>query len=174
MLKEIWKPVPDWEGFYEVSNLGRARNSKTGKLKPHNINNYGYARLQCYDKKRRQKIFIHKLVALLFVDGFEEGLVVNHKDGDKTNNIWSNLEWVSRSYNNSHAFESGARSYTQGKVLCKLTTSCGLELFFESVVACGKSIGVTDKRLHHLMKNNHGYIPEVDAKISKCVSNDQR
>jgi len=67
VLKEIWKNVPEWEDFYEVSNFGRARNKKTGKLKPLDVNNYGYSRLQCYNGERRKKLFIHRLVATLFV-----------------------------------------------------------------------------------------------------------
>lgn len=172
MLKEIWTEIPNWEGLYEVSNFGRARNARTKKLKPHDFNNYGYARVQCYDGERRAKLFIHRLVAGLFVLGKEANLVVNHKDGDKTNNIYTNLEWVTRSYNNSHALSIGLKEAKRKNTPCKLKLLCGTEIFFESIVDCAKSIGLSDKRLHHLIKTQKGFIPEIDATISKCVSND--
>lgn len=172
MLKEIWTEIPNWEGLYEVSNFGRARNAKTKKLKPHDFNNYGYARVQCYNGESRAKLFIHRLVAELFVSGKQEGFVVNHKDGDKTNNIFTNLEWVTRSYNNSHALTNGLKEAKKKNTPCKLTLKCGTELFFETVMACARSIGLSDKRLHHLIKTQNGFIPEIDAVISKCVSND--
>jgi len=173
MLQEQWLPIPNWEDFYEVSNYGRARNRKTKKLKPHDINNYGYCRVQCYNGKIRQKFFVHKLVAQLFLDGFSEDLVVNHKDGDKTNNMYSNLEWVTRSYNNNkHAFVLGLKEGKKINTPCVLVTRDGTSIFFDTIVDCGKSIGICEKRLHHLIKTQNGFIPEINATISKCVSND--
>lgn len=171
MLEEIWKPLPGWDNYYEVSNLGRARNRNTKKLKTLDINSIGYARVCCYNGSERAKFFIHIVVATLFLDPIP-GFVVNHKDGDKTNNMVDNLEWVSRSTNNKHAVAKGLKKYTKGKQPCVLTTSDGTEIFFESIAACSRSIGITDKRLHHLIKTQCGRIPEIGAKISKCVSND--
>ncbi len=172
MLKEIWKNVPEWEDFYEVSNFGRARNKKTGKLKPLDVNNYGYSRLQCYNGERRKKLFIHRLVATLFVEGFVEGYTVNHKDGNKSNNMAENLEWVSASRNYRHCYETGLRAGKYEKIPARLRTSDGTEIFFESLSSLAKAIGLTPKRLDHLLKTQGGYIPEINAHVSKCVSND--
>ncbi len=171
MLKEIWKPIPGWETLYEISNYGRARNTNTKKLKALDINSTGYARVCCYNGTTRAKFFIHVLVATVFLTP-TPNFVVNHKDGDKTNNMVDNLEWVSRANNNKHAAGSGLKKYTVRKQPCVLKTSDGTEIFFESIAACSRSIGITDKRLHHLLKTQCGYIPEIGAKISKCVSND--
>lgn len=170
---EIWKDVPSWEGLYEVSNFGRCRSVRTGKIKPLDVNNCGYSRLQCYDGKRRQKLFVHRLVALLFVDGYKDGLVVNHKDGDKSNNMFSNLEWVTRSDNNKHAFHIGLKDRNRKDTPCYLEMpKTNQKVFFNTVMDASKSIGLSDKRLHHLIKTQGGYIPEVDMYIRKCVSND--
>lgn len=169
MVEEVWEPVPEWEGLYEVSNLGRAKNTKTSRIKNLDFNNYGYARIQCYDGKRRAKHFIHRLVAQLFVKGFKEGYVVNHIDCDKTNNVYTNLEWVTRSRNNAHAIENGLSNIVGGKRECKLTSTTGFYKTFESVCACGRYLGLSDKRLHHLIKTQGGFIPEFNLTIEKVV-----
>lgn len=56
-----------------------------------------------------KRFFVHRLVAYHFVDGYQDGLVVNHKDGNKLNNEADNLEWVTRSENDLHAFKLGLR-----------------------------------------------------------------
>lgn len=60
-------------------------------------------------KPIKKRFFIHRLVAIYFVDGYSSELVVNHKDGDKTNNRFENLEWVTRSQNDLHAYKNGLR-----------------------------------------------------------------
>ena len=173
MLIEVWKQVPEFEDKYEVSNLGRLRNYKTKKLKPADINNYGYARLQAFNGEIRKKLFVHRLVATLFL-GLppDSSYVVNHKDGDKTNNIYTNLEWVSHAENDKHKYKMNLQERKKVFILCKLVTKDGTELFFESLSACGRSIGLSDKRLAHLLKTQNGFIPEIQATIVKCVSND--
>lgn len=171
MEKEIWKDVPEWEDCYMVSNFGRAFSKRKNKIKPLDMNNYGYLRLCCYDGKRRKKFFMHRLVGLLFVDGYKDGYVIDHIDGDKTNNNASNLEWVSRSENTRRAFKLGLKEKKKKDMPCYLQFGDN-KVYFETVMSAGKSIGLSDKRLYHLMKTQGGYIPEIDAYIFRCVSND--
>lgn len=168
---EIWKDVPGWEGLYKVSNFGRCLSVKKNKIKPLDKNSYGYLRLQCYKEGKRAKPFVHQLVAKLFVSGYKEGLVVNHKDGCKQNNMWNNLEWTTRSNNSRHAYALGLQEAKHIKQPCYIEKN-GLKVYFETLTSAGKSIGVDGKRLNHLIKTRGGYIPEVDAFIFKCVSND--
>ena len=172
MLNEIWLPVPEWENFYTVSNYGRCFSIRTNKIKPLDPNTYGYLRLQCYDGNRRQKLFVHKLVATLFVPGYFEGAVVNHIDGDKTNNIYTNLEWVTKSRNLKHAYEIGTMIPKKKDQPVVLVTKDGTSVYFPTAIACARSIGISDKRLHHLIKKYNGYVPEIGGYVSKCVSND--
>lgn len=53
----------------------------------------------------KKRFFIHRLVALHFCKGYQEDLIVNHKDGNKLNNIAENLEWVTHSENDLHAYK---------------------------------------------------------------------
>lgn len=105
---EIWKDIPEYEGYYQISNYGNIKNVKTNRLLIGDINNAGYRRIVLY-KPKTKRFFIHRLVALNFCDGYSENLVVNHKDGNKLNNNYLNLEWVTRSENDLHAEKLGLR-----------------------------------------------------------------
>ena len=120
---EIWKPVPEYEGLYEVSNFGFVRSldrtvlqkNAFGTISEHfyrgrnmkmRKSSNGYLYFSVNDRDRKKSLKPHRLVALLFVDnplGLPE---VNHKDGDKTNNRFDNLEWVTSSENKQHALKS--------------------------------------------------------------------
>lgn len=171
MNNEIWKDIPEWEGLYKISNYGRCYSVKKNKIKALDKNNYGYLRIQCYSETKRAKLFVHQLVAKLFVPGYKKGLVVNHKDGIKQNNVYTNLEWVTKSQNCKHAFKQNLKEAKHRNQPCYIEKA-GTRIYFETIVNAGKSIGVDEKRLHHLIKTQKGYIPEIDAFIVKCVSND--
>jgi hypothetical protein len=102
---EIWTTAFINGGVYEVSNMGRIRSlSNMGDFKyfcviSHNADNYTIIR----------GIPLHRIVAQLYVDGAKMGLVVNHKNGIKTDNRASNLEWVTQSENIKHADKTGLR-----------------------------------------------------------------
>ena len=116
---EVWKSIPSFEGYLEASSFGRIRtvdrwvNSKygpntvfvTGKIRSIHTNKSGYILLSSV--KRNGVIYtnqyVHRLVAEAFL-GKTQGLEVNHKDGNKSNNNVNNLEWVTASENQKHRF----------------------------------------------------------------------
>lgn len=94
----------DWKQFrdtpYEVSNTGLVRrNAKI--LKPQK-NSKGYLRVQITNNKQRSRFFVHRMVAELFVPNPDNKPQVNHKDGNKLNNHYTNLECVTPSENYVH------------------------------------------------------------------------
>jgi hypothetical protein len=104
---EEWKPVgiEQFRDKYEVSTLGRVRNLKRGSFLKPDIDNDGYVRIVLYDvnsARRRYTTKVHRIVALTFLENPEKLPIVNHKDGNKTNNSVNNLEWFSYSENNLH------------------------------------------------------------------------
>ena len=89
---------------YQVDDLGVIYSQKGEPLKP-SINPNGYAIVQIVIDGKQVGRSVHTLVARTFVDGYEEGLQVNHKDGNKLNNRTDNLEWVTRKENVRHSIE---------------------------------------------------------------------
>ena len=91
---EIWKPVVGYEGFYEVSNLGRVKTLHYNRLLKPNKDKYGYYKVSLRLNGKSKSYTVHRLVAMAFVDNPYNKPCVGHKDETKTNNFASNLEWV--------------------------------------------------------------------------------
>lgn len=117
--EEIWKPVKGFENYYEISTLGRIRNSR--KIMKTYINNSGYECIDFTVNKVRTKHLVHRLMLLTFVDNPNNLPEVNHKDENKANNTLDNLEWCSRSHNKQHSIKSGTynKIFTQKNTLGK-------------------------------------------------------
>ena len=115
---EIWKPKKDYEGLYEVSNLGRVKslgngksnNSKERILKPDTTRN-GYLKVRLYKDGKRKQFLVHRVVVETFLPNPNNLPEVNHKDENKENNFVGtpendykdgNLEWCTREYNNNY------------------------------------------------------------------------
>lgn len=81
-------------GKYEASNLGRVRNSTTKRILTPTVDKYGYYVVCLYDKGKRHSVKVHRMVAVAFVDNRENKPQIDHIDGDKTNNTYTNLRWV--------------------------------------------------------------------------------
>ena len=111
-MSEIWKDIKGFEGRYQVSDLGRVRSLdrwtnhehpcflKGRMLNPSMNKGKGYLRVSLSDGSRNYTHYdVHRLVALHFVPGYKEGLVVNHINEIKTDNRAVNLEWCTYKYN---------------------------------------------------------------------------
>ena len=107
-MEEIWKPIKNYEGLYEISNIGRIKTLKfSGGDKPKIMSPYdvhGYKRIRIFKNKKQRSTSIHRLVAEAFLPNPLNKPFVNHKDGNKSNNVVTNLEWATESENVAHAF----------------------------------------------------------------------
>jgi hypothetical protein len=127
-MMDQWRPIPEWEGIYEVSRDGLIRSVartihkpdgteqrfNTAPLSAHN-NSKGYlvVRLSDSSNGRRGMFRVHRLVASAFLEPPALGMEINHKDGNKANASASNLEWVTSKENKLHARDNGLMKYAK-------------------------------------------------------------
>lgn len=107
MDDEIWKPVPveGYCDYYDVSTKGRVRSHgfhRRNRLMTLEKNNRGYMRVRLYNHGDCVRFYVHRLVAMAFIDNPNNRDQVNHKNLDKADNRLENLEWVSASENQFH------------------------------------------------------------------------
>ena len=116
-MTERWKPIEGFEDWYVVSDHGRVRwrgrkNKRGGRLKGKTLKlttqTGGYLKCLLYRDGVRCQVLVHRLVASAFLPlGRDDQTQINHKDGNKKNNVLSNLEWVSARENMQHACGAG-------------------------------------------------------------------
>ena len=108
---EIWKTLV-YKGIeflrLEISNYGAIRNKKTNKILKQSISKKGYCSVVTSNGESKPiYIRIHCAVAENFIPNPNNLPQVNHKDGNKLNNAYTNLEWITNRDNILHASKSG-------------------------------------------------------------------
>ncbi len=130
---ELWCPISRLENKYSVSSLGRVRNNSTKRVLKLEISVLGYIIVSVRPNGKNGGaicIRVHREVAIAFVPGYSSELQVNHIDADKTNNVISNLEWVTHQQNQIHARKLGLIHTPKGEKshLSKLTNEQVFEI----------------------------------------------
>ena len=103
-MKEIWKDVKDYEGLYQVSNLGRIK--RKSKIIKNGIDTKGYCYVNLSKNGIVKNVRVHRIVAISFIPNIENKKEINHIDGNKQNNCVSNLEWATHKENIKHAIKT--------------------------------------------------------------------
>lgn len=162
--KEVWKDVKNYEGLYQVSNLGRVKSLERmakhwrGGLKTINerflklnINTYGYEYVVLYKDGVSKYFFCHKLVCLCFIENELNKPQINHKNGIKTDNKVSNLEWCTASENIKHAYETGLISpINKIKVIDTVTY-----VVYDSITEAAKQNNISQPHLTCVLKDEN-------------------
>lgn len=145
LAEDGWVDVPGYLGRYQVNTDGRVRVIRVSDMTPRTGKaGYAYTILESGSRKKggyRKHHLIHRLIAEAFLPNPENKPCVNHKDGDKSNNSLSNLEWATYSENTLHAYDNGLIISLKGEKhnMAKLTNAQALEIR-GSVGSC-KSVG---------------------------------
>lgn len=127
---EVWKDISGYEGLYQASNLGRIKalekwrefgawTKKNTRIYPEkimklSITRGGYNIVQFCKDGACKWFAVHIIIASTFIANPENKKEVNHKDGIKTNNPESNLEWSTRRENIDHAIKNGLMNSPTG------------------------------------------------------------
>lgn len=150
-MLEIWKDIIGYEGYYQVSNLGNVRSvdriiyisniprkRKSIALKP-KISGVGYYQVCLQKESIRFYPLVHRLVAQSFLGLNESKKYVNHINGVKTDNRLQNLEWVTQSENQVHAYRIGLQNkqYGEQRYCSKLNNKKVIEI--KKRLQCGES-----------------------------------
>ena len=118
---------------YLVDNVGNVFSLRSGRFISQRLDKYGYPRVNLYEGTKNHTVTVHRLVAKAFISNPHNLPEVNHIDGNKQNNSIFNLEWVTSSENQLHAFRlglqnpgigerNGAATYKESdvKIVCEL------------------------------------------------------
>lgn len=110
-MKEIWKDVVGYEGYYKVSNLGNVSSvKKKNKILMLNSHRAGYPQLTLSKHNIRKTKCVHRLLAKAFIPNPLNKKTVNHINGIKTDNRVENLEWATYKENMCHAHKIGIKT----------------------------------------------------------------
>jgi len=131
-MEEIWKEIPGYP-MYRVSNLGNIKHIETTqyrhgkkqsfwyhhpeKILSPRIGTNGYTRVTLREDGKSKDFSIHRLVAKAFIENIDSRPCVNHKNGDKTDNRVSNLEWCTYQENVHHAIDTGLFDHKKTSLL---------------------------------------------------------
>lgn len=147
---EEWRDIKDYEGLYQVSNMGRVKlffykNTSRKKILKPVFNNYGYLHIKLCKDKKEKTVAIHILVAKTFIPNPENKPTVNHIDENKTNNTVSNLNWMNYKEQNlwgTRLERSTKKNKRKRKVICKTTGE-----IFISVAEASKKYKLSDANI---------------------------
>ena len=164
-MQEIWKDIKDYEGLYQISNLGRIKSFRRSTkfkcpdeyiLTPTVANN-GYMQVTFYKDKTKHKFLVHRLVAKAFLPNPNNYPQVNHKDENRENNRVDNLEWCTAEYNNAYGTAQLRKIDTVSKPIEQLT-------YDGKVIAIYRSTRIASEILHI----ERGTLSSAINKHSQC------
>ena len=113
-MEEIWKDIKGYEGYYQISNLGRVKSlsrkySPKERILKNQYDKDGYYEIGLTKNKKKQYFRVHRLVAQAFIFNIKNKPQVNHKNGIKDDNRVENLEWCTNQENEKHAYNIGLK-----------------------------------------------------------------
>ena len=160
---ETWLPVKGYENLYEVSNLGRVKSlpkkgfcrNSTHLLRQRD-NGFGYKICQLMKNGKRRVISTHRLVAIAFIPNPDNKKQVNHKDGNKYNNHYSNLEWCTNSENQLHKFRVLGAKANGGKQKRKILC-CGTKTIYPSAYHASRATGINRGNIFNVASDCYGF-----------------
>lgn len=168
MENDIFYPIKGFEE-YLINKIGEIYFTKHNIIMKYKIDRYGYPCIGLTKNLKRYYFTIHRLVALTFIPNPENKPCVNHKDGNKTNNHVSNLEWVSVKENTIHALQN---NLINNNISCSLYTKDNKFIkSFKSIKECAYYLNTKSCVITHRIKYSIKY-PIFNKYIIKINNED--
>lgn len=159
----MFKEIKNFEG-YIVYDDGQIYGPRC-PLKPF-MGRGGYLKVCLSKNNKRKWIYVHRLVCELFIPNILNKKEVNHIDGNKLNNKKENLEWVTRSENNLHAFRIGLKKAKKGE------SNYWHKLTHKDVLEIRKLRGIyTQRKLEKMYGVTHSHISKIQRNKNWEVAN---
>lgn len=149
---EEWRDVPGYEGLYQVSNLGRVRRTKTGRVLRPGKTRKGYFAVSFSRNSVRKSEYVHSCVARAFLGTRPEGLTINHKDGNKSNNCAANLEYCTNQENRDHAVRMGLLRWAWKKNAARNERVKSLHSLGWTVKRIADELGMSRQAIHDILR----------------------
>ena len=133
------------DGFenYEVSNLGKVRNMKSGRVLKPRLHKNGYLMHGLYENNKQKQLYLHRIIATAFMDNPEAKPQVNHIDENKLNNDLSNLEWCTEKENIIHGTRTKRASEKLSQKVIQLDLNDNILSVFKSMRKAERETGVS-------------------------------
>lgn len=112
-MVERWKDIEDFEGLYQISNMGNIKNTVTNKIRRQGTMRNEYKHICLCVGGVRKSLMVHRLVAVAFISNPKNLPQVNHLDEDKKNNVVTNLEWCSAKDNANYGTKIARQAKTR-------------------------------------------------------------
>lgn len=173
-MDEIWRDIKGYEKYYQVSNLGNIKGLDRIIAYKNGLNRLykgislkqeltkdGYKRVVLMKEGKKKRFMVHRLVAIAFIRNVYNKPYVNHLDGNKSNNVVSNLEWCTNSENMLHADRINLRDMSKHQPSNSKGVKCvELNIEFASITKAVKWLGKTKNSVSSLrraIKNKKPY-----------------
>ena len=136
-MREVFEDLKGYEDSYQISDSGRIFTKRRpienqiyygNELVPQ-LTSDGYLKVTLSKNCKSKKYYLHRLVAIQFLDNLDNLPQVNHIDGNKLNNSITNLEWCTKQENQNHAIRTGLMQRGQERPSSKLTEQQVLEIY---------------------------------------------
>ena len=159
---EIWKDIKNYEGKYQISNLGKVRSllDNRGKcrnkpiiLKP-SLNYKGYITINLTKYNKQKHFFVHRLVAEAFIPNPNNYLEINHKDENKQNNNVNNLEWCTRKYNMHY---NGLNKKRNSKKVIQYDKNGNFIKEWKCIMDVQRELGINNANISQCCQKNKKY-----------------
>lgn len=167
-MKEVWKDIPNFEGYYQVSSTGKVRSlerkfvNKRNQhrtypskiLKPTVMPN-GYLQVNLKKQGKTFRRFVHRLVATVFVPNEFGYKTVNHIDENKQNNCISNLEWCSQRYNNNYGTRLKRAIQSRSKRIALIDKDGDVIATFKNSIVAGTLLKIDSRLIRGVAEGSH-------------------